>query len=147
LCSDDLRLLQISTLIGMWLIPVVLSLRFYWWRFITIWTVFSIITGFVSFKATRKPLTGTTPRSDCRHVSFCLNLVYCYTFDTLVETLDMLRQLINCCIIIIDIQLLSLIHVLGHISQSCRHCKAEARLGCSSFMLSHGRPFSRPAGE
>ena len=47
----------------MWLIPVVLSIRFYWWRFITVWTVFSIITGFVSFKATRKPIAGTTPRS------------------------------------------------------------------------------------
>lgn len=56
------RSYQISTLIGMWLIPVVLSVRFYWWRFITVWTIFSIITGFVSYKATRKPIAGTTPR-------------------------------------------------------------------------------------
>jgi len=63
IASSWLLLLQISTLVGMWLIPVVLSLRFYWWRFITIWSVFSLITGFVSFKATRKPIAGTTPRS------------------------------------------------------------------------------------
>ena len=71
---------QISTLVGMWLIPVVLSLQFHWWRFITVWTIFSIITGFVSFKATRKPIAGTTPRSDisrkCVQLSsVCVNVL------------------------------------------------------------------------
>jgi RING finger protein 121 len=56
------RSYQISTLVGMWIIPVILCLKFQWWRFIFIWSIFSVITGFVSFKATRKPIAGTTPR-------------------------------------------------------------------------------------
>jgi len=72
-----LLLLQISTLVGMWLIPVVLSLRFYWWRFITVWSVFSLITGFVSFKATRKPIAGTTPRCDVSIPYMCLFYIHC----------------------------------------------------------------------
>ncbi|KAI0222129.1 RING-type domain-containing protein [Lamellibrachia satsuma] len=53
---------QLATLLGMWLVPIVLCLKFYWWRFIIIWAIFSLITAFVAFKATRKPLSGSTPR-------------------------------------------------------------------------------------
>ncbi|KAK3579821.1 hypothetical protein CHS0354_014968 [Potamilus streckersoni] len=53
---------QKATLLGMWLIPVGISIKFNWLRFILIWTVFSSITGFMTFKATRKPIAGTTPR-------------------------------------------------------------------------------------
>lgn len=56
------RSYQIATLLGMWIIPIFLCLKFDWWRFIIIWLVFSTINGFVSFRATRKPLVGTTPR-------------------------------------------------------------------------------------
>ncbi|CAI9724777.1 finger 121-like isoform X1 [Octopus vulgaris] len=53
---------QRATLIGMWLIPVLFSIKYHWVRFIIIWLIFSIITAYVTFRATRKPLTGTTPR-------------------------------------------------------------------------------------
>lgn len=53
---------QRVTLLGMWLTPVVFCVKFEWWRFIAIWAVFSVITGLVVFKATRKPLGGYTPR-------------------------------------------------------------------------------------
>ncbi|CAE1330945.1 RNF121_175 [Acanthosepion pharaonis] len=53
---------QRSTLLGMWLIPVIFCLKFHWARFIIIWLIFSIITAYITFRATRKPLTGTTPR-------------------------------------------------------------------------------------
>ncbi|XP_048776384.1 E3 ubiquitin ligase Rnf121-like isoform X2 [Ostrea edulis] len=53
---------QRATLLGMWLIPVGFCLKFGWHRFIYIWIIFSIITGFIAFKATRKPISGSTPR-------------------------------------------------------------------------------------
>ncbi|KAL5012036.1 hypothetical protein ScPMuIL_010587 [Solemya velum] len=56
------RSYQRVTLLGMWLTPVVFCVKFEWWRFIAIWAVFSVITGLVVFKATRKPLGGYTPR-------------------------------------------------------------------------------------
>ncbi|KAK2154480.1 hypothetical protein LSH36_268g03044 [Paralvinella palmiformis] len=56
------RSYQIATLFGMWLIPVLFCAKFGWWRFIIIWAIFSIMTAFISFKATRKPITPTTPR-------------------------------------------------------------------------------------
>ncbi|KAK2184828.1 hypothetical protein NP493_251g02049 [Ridgeia piscesae] len=53
---------QVATLMGMWLVPIVLCLKFHWWRFIIIWSIFSVITAFIAFRATRKPLSGSTPR-------------------------------------------------------------------------------------
>lgn len=54
--------LQRATLLGMWLIPVGFCLKFGWHRFIYVWSIFSIITAFITFKASRKPISGTTPR-------------------------------------------------------------------------------------
>ncbi|KAH9505690.1 hypothetical protein Btru_055508 [Bulinus truncatus] len=53
---------QRATLLGMWLIPVVICIKFSWWRFCEFWVIFSIITAFVTYKASRKPLSGSTPR-------------------------------------------------------------------------------------
>jgi len=56
------RSYQKATLVGMWLIPVGLCFKFGWHRFIVFWAIFSLITSIVVFKASRKPLAGTTPR-------------------------------------------------------------------------------------
>ncbi|XP_023247213.1 RING finger protein 121-like [Copidosoma floridanum] len=53
---------QLVTLIGMWIIPLVLALRNYYWRFIFFWLVFSCITGLIVRKTVEKPMQGTTPR-------------------------------------------------------------------------------------
>ncbi|XP_005096944.1 RING finger protein 121 [Aplysia californica] len=53
---------QRATLLGMWLIPVGLCIKFAWWRFTVLWSIFSVITAIVTFKASRKPLSGSTPR-------------------------------------------------------------------------------------
>ena len=58
------------TLLGLWAIPIFFSIKLYFWRMIVVWTLFSIITGFVMFKATRKKISVNTPRYGwlCIHV-------------------------------------------------------------------------------
>ena len=75
---------QRATLIGMWVIPIGFCLKFGWMRFIVIWAIFSVITAFIVFKATRKPLGGRTPRYvdfvTLTYYLFCMILlnVTCY---------------------------------------------------------------------
>jgi RING finger protein 121 len=47
---------HLCTLVGMWVIPVGLSLRNHWWRFPCVWLGFSAITGLVTRKCTEKPI-------------------------------------------------------------------------------------------
>lgn len=53
---------QMATLAAMWIIPVVISLRNGYWRFIGFWVLFSVITGLVAKKVTQSPIERTTPR-------------------------------------------------------------------------------------
>uniref|UniRef100_A0A1X7UG74 Uncharacterized protein n=1 Tax=Amphimedon queenslandica TaxID=400682 RepID=A0A1X7UG74_AMPQE len=52
---------QAITLLGMWIIPFYLCVRLSFWRMIIVWSIFSIISLFVMFKATRKKLHVNTP--------------------------------------------------------------------------------------
>ena len=54
------------TLLGLWVIPFVFSIKLYFWRMILVWTLFSAVTAFVMFKATRKKISVNTPRYICR---------------------------------------------------------------------------------
>jgi RING finger protein 121 len=46
---------------GMWLIPFILSIRFFYTRFLITWFIFTLITGFVTKKAYKVPLDRSTP--------------------------------------------------------------------------------------
>ncbi|KAM3837507.1 LOW QUALITY PROTEIN: E3 ubiquitin ligase RNF121 [Vipera latastei] len=56
------RSYNMVTLFQMWVVPLYFTVKLHWWRFLGIWIVFSAITAFVTFRATRKPLVQTTPR-------------------------------------------------------------------------------------
>ncbi len=46
----------------MWIIPLFMSAKNGWWRFVLIWMAISAVSGFISKKAMEKPIQGTTPR-------------------------------------------------------------------------------------
>ena len=50
------------TLVGMWLIPLYFNIKLKFWRMLTAWVMFSILTGAIVFKSTRKPVAPSTPR-------------------------------------------------------------------------------------
>ena len=54
--------LQFCTLIGMWSIPLLLSLKNLWWRFIGLWLLFTLVTAAIMKRAMEKPIQGSTPR-------------------------------------------------------------------------------------
>jgi RING finger protein 121 len=60
--NDDSSSFQLCTLVGMWIIPLVMSAKNHWWRFLFVWMIVSSISGFVVRKAIQKPLDGSTPR-------------------------------------------------------------------------------------
>jgi len=53
---------QVATMIGMWFIPFCISLKFTHTRFLIIWLIFTLITGYVTRRALKTPLKRTTPR-------------------------------------------------------------------------------------
>uniref|UniRef100_UPI00358E9544 E3 ubiquitin ligase Rnf121-like isoform X1 n=1 Tax=Myxine glutinosa TaxID=7769 RepID=UPI00358E9544 len=56
------RSYNLATLFQMWAVPLYFTMKLYWWRFLSLWGMFSVITSYIIFRATRKPLSGTTPR-------------------------------------------------------------------------------------
>ncbi|XP_078741927.1 E3 ubiquitin ligase Rnf121-like, partial [Lampetra fluviatilis] len=50
------------TLFQMWVVPLYFTVKLSWWRFLSMWAIFSAVTALVVFRATRRPLTGSTPR-------------------------------------------------------------------------------------
>lgn len=60
------RTYNLCTLIGLWLIPPFMFLarpeRWSFTRFLSVWTVFTIMNGWILFAATRRPLNHRTPR-------------------------------------------------------------------------------------
>ncbi|XP_046946887.1 RING finger protein 175 isoform X2 [Lynx rufus] len=56
------RSYNLVTLLQMWVVPLYFTIKLYWWRFLSMWGMFSVITSYVLFRATRKPLSGRTPR-------------------------------------------------------------------------------------
>uniref|UniRef100_A0A8C3SQ40 Ring finger protein 175 n=1 Tax=Chelydra serpentina TaxID=8475 RepID=A0A8C3SQ40_CHESE len=47
---------------NMWVVPLYFTIKLYWWRFLSMWGMFSVITSYIIFRATCKSLSGRTPR-------------------------------------------------------------------------------------
>lgn len=55
-------LLQLVTLIGMWIIPVYFCLTRGWYRFLLTWFIFTVVSALVWLRASAPHIGGTTPR-------------------------------------------------------------------------------------
>lgn len=64
------------TLIGLWIIPLGISIKSQFTRFIVLWVIFSILTAFVMRRAMAKPVLGTTPRLVYKYFYFIYKLSY-----------------------------------------------------------------------
>lgn len=53
---------QTVTLLGLWLIPMLLSLYVRFVRMLLVWTTFSVSTGYIVWLASRRPMGKSTPR-------------------------------------------------------------------------------------
>jgi RING finger protein 121 len=53
---------NISTLLGLWLVPMIMSIQSGYTRFLIIWALFSIVNGFIVMRALESPMKSSTPR-------------------------------------------------------------------------------------
>ena len=51
-----------ATLLGLWLVPAVISFHFMFWRFLLVWAIFTIMSGHMFLLCSAKRLDRTTPR-------------------------------------------------------------------------------------
>ena len=61
------------TLLGLWLVPVVISLYFHFWRFVGVWVLFSGVTGYVLYTCISKRIDRATPRRVSTHAFHLLS--------------------------------------------------------------------------
>jgi RING finger protein 121 len=55
------RSFQNVTLLGLWLIPSLFAFQAGFWRMLSVWSFFSVITGFLIYSASQSPLYKETP--------------------------------------------------------------------------------------
>uniref|UniRef100_A0AC34R3N8 Uncharacterized protein n=1 Tax=Panagrolaimus sp. JU765 TaxID=591449 RepID=A0AC34R3N8_9BILA len=53
---------QLATTLGLWLIPFTVSLYKSYYRFVFIWTIFTIVTGYYFIQSTKAQISMSTPR-------------------------------------------------------------------------------------
>eukprot|EP01134_Creolimax_fragrantissima_P002166 CFRG2166T1 len=76
------------TLLAMWIVPFWFSWKNNLEQMLTMWSIFSVITGWVTFKATRKPLHSRTPKLVYNY--FLLMYKICYAVGLIGYILFML---------------------------------------------------------
>eukprot|EP00879_Flechtneria_rotunda_P021404 GHRR01022561.1.p1 GENE.GHRR01022561.1~~GHRR01022561.1.p1 ORF type:complete len:231 (+),score=50.92 GHRR01022561.1:172-864(+) len=56
------RSYDLASLAGLWLMPAIISFHLKFWRFLSIWSVYSSITGYLIYLCMHKKMHHTTPR-------------------------------------------------------------------------------------
>ncbi|KAM8764543.1 LOW QUALITY PROTEIN: RING finger protein 175 [Rhynchonycteris naso] len=74
------RSYNLVTLLQMWVVPLYFTIKLYWWRFLSLWGKFSVVTSYILFRATRKPLSGRTPRLVYKWFLLIYKLSYTFGF-------------------------------------------------------------------
>ena len=60
-----------STLLGLWLVPATISVYFHFWRFVSVWTLFTAMTGYILHTCASKHIDRKTPRKASLPPSAC----------------------------------------------------------------------------
>jgi len=53
---------QIATLLGLWLIPLIICLQKFWWRFLLSWVLFTSASWYIWWRVNQNVIMGSTPR-------------------------------------------------------------------------------------
>jgi len=56
------RSFNTATLVGMWLFPAAISVYQGFWRFLTVWMLFTLANTYIIYGASRQPVQVGTPR-------------------------------------------------------------------------------------
>lgn len=56
------RTYQFVSLVALWIVPPLLSMHAGFWRMVVLWSLYTALTLYVLYRATRRPLGSTTPR-------------------------------------------------------------------------------------
>ncbi|KAL3120775.1 hypothetical protein niasHT_008067 [Heterodera trifolii] len=72
------RSYQFATLVGLWLIPFMVSLKNGWWRFILSWTLFTSSIFYVWRRVNQPAISGSTPRLVYKYFLFMHKLSYIF---------------------------------------------------------------------
>lgn len=81
----SLHTYNLATLLGLWLVPLGMSISKGYWRFVAMWTLFSFVNTYIVRKAFECPMDSRTPK-----------LVY-WWFQRVYGTLTINLRLFLCC--------------------------------------------------
>lgn len=70
------RSYQIATLLGLWLIPLLISLQKGWWRFLLTWFIFSLVSSYIWWRVNQRIISGRTPRLVYKYFLFLHKMSY-----------------------------------------------------------------------
>ncbi|XP_054712193.1 LOW QUALITY PROTEIN: E3 ubiquitin ligase Rnf121-like [Uloborus diversus] len=70
------RSYQRVSLVALWIVPLAISAKSHWMRFIVSWVLFTLLTCIVISRAIQKPITGMTPRLVYKWFYFIYMLSY-----------------------------------------------------------------------
>uniref|UniRef100_A0A914MSY5 RING-type domain-containing protein n=1 Tax=Meloidogyne incognita TaxID=6306 RepID=A0A914MSY5_MELIC len=72
------RSYQIATLLGLWLIPLIICLQKFWWRFLLSWVLFTSASWYIWWRVNQTVIMGSTPRLVYKYFLFLHKMSYIF---------------------------------------------------------------------